>query len=369
MNPPPSQLPEVSSSLSRFKSILLSNLPLRPSTLSILTRHGFITAFDVLEIGSSSSSQSLTSGGVISHGNGTTISSLATELNVSLSVAASIFREIQTLVSNNPTTASHTGTDLSETQNHNSIWKPPMIQTAASILQQMLPPPPSSSSSSFTSPPLRPIVSFVQSIDSMLGGGFFPREVTEIVGTPGSGKTQIAIQLCVDARLPPQFGGVAGGALYLDTEGSFSPERCYDMAHALLQHVHASAKKSQTKAMATTTATTAIDQEDTTTTTTTSHAYKKKRICPPTTTIKTVPSSFTVEAILDGIHVFPIHDEEALVATIMNLSHLVETFQKEKGFPIKLVVVDSIAFHFRVRYCCCFFHIKIYIYITSTFFF
>ena len=63
--------------------------------------------------------------------------------------------------------------------------------------------------------PLRPIMSFVQSINTMSGGGFSPREITELVGPPGTGKTQLAMQLCVDARSPRIFGGVAGGAVHI----------------------------------------------------------------------------------------------------------------------------------------------------------
>jgi RecA/RadA recombinase len=44
----------------------------------------------------------------------------------------------------------------------------------------------------------------------MLGGGFPRGELTEIFGTPGTGKTQLAMQLAVNAQIPTLFGGVGG---------------------------------------------------------------------------------------------------------------------------------------------------------------
>ena len=61
---------------------------------------------------------------------------------------------------------------------------------------------------------------------------------------PGIGKTQFGIQLAVSAQIPAAFGGVDGEVVYIDTEGSFVPERAMDMAEALvraLQESHAAA--------------------------------------------------------------------------------------------------------------------------------
>ncbi|KAL1211754.1 putative DNA repair protein RAD51 [Cardamine amara subsp. amara] len=58
-------------------------------------------------------------------------------------------------------------------------------------------------------------------LDIILGGGISCRDVTEIGGVPGIGKTQIGIQLSVNVQIPRQFGGGLGGkAIYIDTEGS-----------------------------------------------------------------------------------------------------------------------------------------------------
>ena len=61
------------------------------------------------------------------------------------------------------------------------------------------------------------LITFCRSIDSLMGGGIALGEVTEIAGSPGTGKTQLAMQLSVDARLPVTFGGVAGETCFIDT--------------------------------------------------------------------------------------------------------------------------------------------------------
>jgi RAD51-like protein 2 len=76
----------------------------------------------------------------------------------------------------------------------------------------------------------KPIITFCESLDSMLGGGVFIGQITEFCGVPGVGKTQLGIQLCADVQIPECFGGAAGEAVYIDTEGSFMVERAADMA-------------------------------------------------------------------------------------------------------------------------------------------
>ena len=60
---------------------------------------------------------------------------------------------------------------------------------------------------------------------------------------PGVGKTQLAMQLCVDTAIPTAFGGVEGESVYIDSEGSFSPERIYEMAKELVVHLVQSANR------------------------------------------------------------------------------------------------------------------------------
>ena len=69
-----------------------------------------------------------------------------------------------------------------------------------------------------------------KSLDSLLGGGIETRGITEFFGAYRTGKTQIAHQLCVTVQLPEDQGGLERGVIYIDTEGTFRPERIVQMA-------------------------------------------------------------------------------------------------------------------------------------------
>ena len=68
--------------------------------------------------------------------------------------------------------------------------------------------------------------------DELMGGGFETQSIVELFGEFGSGKTQIAHQLCVIVQLPKEKGGLEGHAFYIDTENTFRPERIVQMAEA-----------------------------------------------------------------------------------------------------------------------------------------
>ncbi|MHA1369690.1 MAG: DNA repair and recombination protein RadA [Promethearchaeota archaeon] len=67
-------------------------------------------------------------------------------------------------------------------------------------------------------------------LDEMLGGGIETGAVTEFIGEYGTGKSQIAFQLCLNVQLSDENGGVNGKAMFIDTEGTFRPERLVQMA-------------------------------------------------------------------------------------------------------------------------------------------
>ncbi|MFX1388863.1 MAG: DNA repair and recombination protein RadA [Promethearchaeota archaeon] len=71
-----------------------------------------------------------------------------------------------------------------------------------------------------------------RNLDELLLGGIEPGSVTELFGEYRTGKTQLAHQLCVNVQLPYEEGGLEGTALYIDTEGTFRPERLIQMAIA-----------------------------------------------------------------------------------------------------------------------------------------
>ncbi|MFX1343489.1 MAG: DNA repair and recombination protein RadA [Promethearchaeota archaeon] len=72
-----------------------------------------------------------------------------------------------------------------------------------------------------------------QELDDSLGGGIETGSVIEFFGEFRTGKTQIMHQLCVNVQLPKEKGGLEGRALYIDTEGTFRPERIIQMAEGL----------------------------------------------------------------------------------------------------------------------------------------
>jgi DNA repair protein RadA len=69
-----------------------------------------------------------------------------------------------------------------------------------------------------------------KNFDKLLGGGIATQAVTELIGEFGAGKTQICFKLCVTAQLPTEDGGLNGNVVYIDTEGTFMPERIAEMA-------------------------------------------------------------------------------------------------------------------------------------------
>ncbi len=69
-------------------------------------------------------------------------------------------------------------------------------------------------------------------LDNLLGGGIETGAITEFFGQFGSGKTQIALQAAVNVQLPVEKGGLNGTAVFIDTEGTFRPERIMQIAAA-----------------------------------------------------------------------------------------------------------------------------------------
>jgi len=67
-------------------------------------------------------------------------------------------------------------------------------------------------------------------LDKLLEGGFETGSITEIFGEFRTGKTQLCHQICVSCQLPLDQGGGEGKALYIDTEGTFRPERLLAIA-------------------------------------------------------------------------------------------------------------------------------------------
>uniref|UniRef100_A0A0E0BF92 RecA family profile 1 domain-containing protein n=1 Tax=Oryza glumipatula TaxID=40148 RepID=A0A0E0BF92_9ORYZ len=69
-----------------------------------------------------------------------------------------------------------------------------------------------------------------QALDELLGGGIETLCITEAFGEFRSGKTQLAHTLCVSTQLPIHMHGGNGKVAYIDTEGTFRPERIVPIA-------------------------------------------------------------------------------------------------------------------------------------------
>lgn len=70
-------------------------------------------------------------------------------------------------------------------------------------------------------------------LDTLLGGkGIETKSITEVFGAYGSGKTQIGLSVAVQVQMPLEQGGAEGKAVFIDTEGTFRPERIKQIAEA-----------------------------------------------------------------------------------------------------------------------------------------
>eukprot|EP00189_Rhodosorus_marinus_P004864 CAMPEP_0113970686 /NCGR_PEP_ID=MMETSP0011_2-20120614/11451_1 /TAXON_ID=101924 /ORGANISM="Rhodosorus marinus" /LENGTH=369 /DNA_ID=CAMNT_0000985363 /DNA_START=81 /DNA_END=1188 /DNA_ORIENTATION=+ /assembly_acc=CAM_ASM_000156 len=69
-----------------------------------------------------------------------------------------------------------------------------------------------------------------QDLDNLLKGGIETGSITEVFGEFRTGKTQLCHTLCVACQLPVENGGGSGKALYIDSEGTFRPERLKSIA-------------------------------------------------------------------------------------------------------------------------------------------
>ncbi|MCP8312041.1 MAG: hypothetical protein L6M37_03695 [Candidatus Methylarchaceae archaeon HK02M1] len=65
------------------------------------------------------------------------------------------------------------------------------------------------------------------SLNRMLNGGIKTGFVTDFFGASNTGKTQICFQLCVAVQLLDE----EGGAIFVDSLGTFRPERIMEIAH------------------------------------------------------------------------------------------------------------------------------------------
>jgi len=150
----------------------------------------------------------------------------------------------------------------------------------------------------------RPIMLPCESLGALLGNALRPGgTLLEVCGLPGTGKTQFCMQLCAAAQIPrcPTFGGsnsLMDGlqeAVYIDAEGSFTPERYAQICRALLPEQNAGGS-----------------------------------------------NTGLLETVLRRLHLCRTYDAAEMYATIKHLDSFLKTHRR-----VRVIVLDSIAFCFR----------------------
>ncbi len=167
----------------------LDGLPLPPSLLTLLDSCGFVVASDLDGLGPAE---------------------LAAELGTTQEQARSLLLEVRGATRGPPKRATSSGFELLEEERRATR-----------------------------------VVTFIERLDALLGGGVAATQLTEFSGVPGIGKTQLGMQLAVNVQIPRVMGGAEGEAVYVDTEGSFLAERCYAIATSLLAHLQRTAERDE----------------------------------------------------------------------------------------------------------------------------
>ncbi|CAH0476590.1 unnamed protein product [Peronospora belbahrii] len=141
---------------------------------------------------------------------------------------------------------------------------------------------------------IQPISMRLLGLDGLLGGGLQRGEVTEICGGPGTGKTQLGIHACLAVQYLAEETGKTPSAVFIDSEGSFIIERVASMAEHFLVDFY-----------------------------------------------QVGPEKLTRDDLLRGITYYRTHDYVEQMEVLHSLPACFRTNE------CKLLVVDTIAFHFR----------------------
>ena len=144
-------------------------------------------------------------------------------------------------------------------------------------------------------------------IDEMLGAGIPLCKMTELCGVPGIGKSQLAFQLCINATLHDENNLKGAEAVLIDTEGSFVVQRVKQMAEAVCNRMSPCGVRE------------GVEQRE-----------------------------VTSDSILSRIHYFRCLDVIQLISVVNTLDEFISDRRKERQH-VKLVMIDSIAFPFRME--------------------
>jgi len=156
----------------------------------------------------------------------------------------------------------------------------------------------------------------IDEVDELLGGGIETQSITEVYGEFGSGKSQVTHQMSVNVQLSKENGGLNGGAIFIDTEDTFRPERIDDMIRGLDDEI--------------------IAEE-----------LERREIEGDPGDEEAMEQ--LLESFLDNIHVakaFNANHQMLLAEKALELAK-----EHEEGdWPVRLLCVDSLTAHFRAEY-------------------
>ncbi|WP_053948874.1 DNA repair and recombination protein RadA [Halolamina sediminis] len=156
----------------------------------------------------------------------------------------------------------------------------------------------------------------IDEVDELLGGGIETQSITEVYGEFGSGKSQVTHQMSVNVQLSKENGGLDGGAIFIDTEDTFRPERIDDMIRGLDDEIIAEELERRE-----------IEGEP-------GDEEAMEQL---------------LESFLDNIHVakaFNANHQMLLAEKALELAKEHE----EDDWPVRLLCVDSLTAHFRAEY-------------------
>ncbi|XP_014260441.1 DNA repair protein RAD51 homolog 3 [Cimex lectularius] len=127
-------------------------------------------------------------------------------------------------------------------------------------------------------------------------------DIIHICGSPGSGKTQLVLQLCVCVQIPKFLHGLGSEAIFIDTDSGFSIAKISEIAEAVVDECKNLGQCHD----------------------------KRENV-----------NEFTVETILKKIHYLQISSYHELLAAVHSLHSFLT-----KHLMVKLIVIDSLVFPF-----------------------
>ncbi|WP_276273172.1 DNA repair and recombination protein RadA [Haloarcula litorea] len=160
----------------------------------------------------------------------------------------------------------------------------------------------------------------VDEVDDLLGGGVETQSITEVYGEFGAGKSQVTHQLAVNVQLPAEHGGLEGGAIFIDSEDTFRPERIEQMVKG--------------------------HEDDVLEDTLVLHGVADEDEADPTDEAQL---DDLVEAVLDNIHVAKAFNSNHQILLAEKAQEIASETQDDE-FPVRLLAVDSLTAHFRAEY-------------------